>query len=151
MHALDREIDRLGQLIAQGEQIFMQWAKQKGINYNQFAILDALYRYQSCTQKQICEQWALPKQTVSTLCRQLQQQGDIVLQDSLEDKREKQMSLTAQGKDKIQALSEDFSQMQHQAFARLGTEKTEQTIANMRLLNQYFLEYIQQQNSEPSD
>lgn len=134
-------LDQLGKLIIQGEKFFIQWAKKQNIHYPIFVIYHALINYGSCTQKRISAEWGIPKQTLSTLCRQLEKNGDIQFKEG-EDRREKQMQLTAQGLKKAQPLFDDFTQRHQQAFAKLGKQKTEQTIKNMQLLNKYLKQYF---------
>ena len=71
------------------DQLYSHWARAQGINHHLLAIFSTLDVHGCCTQKQISEIWMLPKQTVSNLCRQLHDQGLIIIEPSDNDRREK--------------------------------------------------------------
>lgn len=117
-----QDLDRLGKLIAQEEQIFILWAKQQNIHYPTFIVYNALIQYRYCTQKRICQEWEIPKRTLSSLCQQLEQQGDILFKEG-EDKREKYMQLTKQSLSKAKPIVADFNYQHTQAFSKLRQTK----------------------------
>lgn len=79
-------IEALFGMVSQIETLYAQWAKAQGISYKVLAVIYSIHRYDGCTQKQVCDEWRFPKQTLSTVCKQLQEQGYIVFEQSLEDK-----------------------------------------------------------------
>ena len=88
------KIDELFSIFAQTAHIYHQWSRQNQIQYAELAVLYMLMRYQPCSQKHICQAWLLPKQTVSTVCKQFHAQGWLQFTPSAHDKREKIMTLT---------------------------------------------------------
>ncbi|WP_265778704.1 MarR family transcriptional regulator [Avibacterium sp. 21-599] len=48
-----------------------------GLGYNHFAVLHSLAvaENEQCTQKQICEEWLLPKQTLFNVCKEYKEKG----------------------------------------------------------------------------
>lgn len=78
----------MGERANRVNQIYAAWAKRHGMNYNILAVLYTTYNNDQCSQKFVCEEWCLPKQTVNTTCRDLIASGIITQVQSTEDKRE---------------------------------------------------------------
>jgi len=73
------------------------WCKKRGINYHELLIWYSLRDFGSCTQKQVCEQYLLPKQTIHNIVTELQEKGLIQLRSSPDNWREKMIVLTDLG------------------------------------------------------
>ena len=56
-------------------ELYGEWAKQHGMSYHAMITLYALNQDRKCTQKQIAEEWLIPKQTVNTVVKELERQG----------------------------------------------------------------------------
>lgn len=91
-------LDELGTRINLICNIFDRWIKQQDLHYNHFAVLYTLAAEGSCTQKHIGEEWSLPKQTVSGVCKILAEEGLIEWQEGERDKRERLLLLTEKGR-----------------------------------------------------
>ena len=87
--------------------LYRIWAKKHQLNYNALVILYTLNDYKKCTQKQICEWWALPKQTVHGILLDFEKKGYI--------------TITASTKNRLY-------QMEENAMHKLGEEKRKQLI-----------------------
>ena len=60
------QLQRYYLLWRESNAVYEEWAKEQGLSLNGLLILYSLYEGQEgCTQKQICRQWLIPKQTVS--------------------------------------------------------------------------------------
>ena len=57
--------------------LYERWARLHGLTYNSLTVLIAVAdrRRGTCTQKSICREWALPKQTVNTILKDFEKQG----------------------------------------------------------------------------
>lgn len=66
-------MDQLGIHIGRIDSAFDQWIHKQGLSYASFAVLYTLATAEggSCTQKRICEEWFLSKQTVFSICKGL--------------------------------------------------------------------------------
>ena len=53
-------------------ELYGEWAKQHGMSYHAMITLYALNQDRKCTQKQIAEEWLIPKQTVNTVVKELE-------------------------------------------------------------------------------
>ena len=90
----------LGKHISEIDEVLETWIKQKfSLNYNHFAVLYCLAGAENgqCTQKQICDEWYMPKQTVFNICKEFREKGWIEFYPSPTDKRERIMQLTNAG------------------------------------------------------
>ena len=123
--------DELGQHISEIDSAVNQWIKKLGLSYNHFAVLYYLANAQDgqCTQKHICDEWYLPKQTVFNICKEYKEKGWIEFSESAVDKREKMMRLTADGKAKAEPVWQATQQLADKTFAKLGEKKTAQLFA----------------------
>lgn len=109
-----------------------------------FIILYTLYYCESCTQKDICDVWNLAKQTVSTQCNKLLDQGQINIVQNSENRRQKILSLTAQGRACIRPLAEEMRRAETGAFATLGEDLGRQLIEGAERFYQAFADRIRQ-------
>ncbi|MDD6242816.1 MAG: helix-turn-helix domain-containing protein [Roseburia hominis] len=65
------------------------WAKAHGVNYHKTLILYSMRHNEECTQKQIRENYRLPKQTVNNIVTELRREGMITLVPAKDGGREK--------------------------------------------------------------
>lgn len=73
--------------------LYRIWAKKHQLNYNALVILYTLNDYKKCTQKQICEWWALPKQTVHGILLDFEKKDISLLQPVLKIKEKDSLHL----------------------------------------------------------
>lgn len=130
--------DLLGKHIAEMDDVLDRWIEKLGIGYNHFAVLYELSNAENgqCTQKQICEEWFLPKQTVFNVCKEYREKGWIVFSESENDKRERIMHLTEIGKEKAEPIYQATIRLFERTFTTFGKQKTTQLFALMNEFNQ---------------
>lgn len=136
--------DELGKHISEIDSAVNQWIKKLGLSYNHFAVLYSLANAPNgqCTQKQIGDEWYLPKQTVFNICKEYKEKGWIEFEISPNDKREKIMRLTADGKAQAEPVLQATQSISEQALAEFGKKKTMQLFALMREFSEIFQKYI---------
>ena len=136
--------DELGNRIGEIDDTINQWIKKLGLSYNHFAVLYSLANAPNgqCTQKQISDEWYLPKQTVFNICKEYKEKGWIEFEISPNDKREKIMRLTADGKAQAEPVLQATQSISEQALAEFGKKKTMQLFALMREFSEIFQKYI---------
>lgn len=113
----------IGERTNKTRQIYSNWAKSHGINYNIMAVLYTAYLNEDCSQKYICEEWCVPKQTVFSTCQDLIAKGVIELTESAGDKREKCISLTKKGKAFAEPLVRELLEVESRVLVRMGKEE----------------------------
>lgn len=108
--------------------LYRIWAKKHQLNYNALVILYTLNDYKECTQKQICDWWALPKQTVHGILLDFEKRGYITITTSIENKRERLIAFTESGEIFASSILDRLHQMEENAMNKLGEEKRKQLI-----------------------
>lgn len=108
--------------------LYRIWAKKNHLNYNALLVLYTLNDYKTCTQKQICEWWALPKQTVHGILMDFEEKKYITMSANAENKRERLVSLSEDGKKFVFPILEQLHKMEENAMEKMGSEKRNQLI-----------------------
>lgn len=103
--------------------LYRIWAKKHQLNYNTLVILYTLDDYKTCTQKQICDWWALPKQTVHGILLDFEKQGYITITTNTENKRERLVAFTEKGERFAASILSRLYKMEENAMEKLGDEQ----------------------------
>lgn len=120
--------------------LYRIWAKKNHINYNALLILYTLDDYEVCTQKQICEWWALPKQTVHGILLDFEKKNYITITDNVKNKRERLVAFTSEGRAYARSILEQLQKMEEQAMEKMGDEMRHQLIA----CNHAYFEFLKE-------
>lgn len=99
------------------------WCKEQGITYHELLICYSIRDFGVCTQKQICEQYLLPKQTIHNTIMDLQRRGLVELKTSETNWREKVITLTEQGKDYYESIMGPLGVFEEHAVLQMGEEQ----------------------------
>lgn len=109
--------------------LYSGWAKQHGLSYHTLFTLYAIYYGGgSCTQKQICEEWLIPKQTVSSILKALERRGYVRCEVQPEDRRNKNILLTPAGAAYAKTVLEELDKMEKRVARRLGKNTMQQIV-----------------------
>ena len=73
---------------------YAEYAKTSGVKENLLWVLYALNDGNKHSQKEICESWDLPRTTVNTIVKELEEEGYVVLSQIKGEKRELELALT---------------------------------------------------------
>lgn len=114
--------------------IYSAWSYKHGINYNEMLVLYTIREQGYCTQKQICDSYLLPRQTMNHVFMGLREQG--ILQYSKEHSigKEKAYTLSEQGKEYATPFLKSLDVVETRAIELLGEDKIE-------MLTRLLLEY----------
>ncbi len=106
--------------------IYSAWSYEHGISYNEMLVLYTVRERGYCTQKQICDNYLLPRQTMNHVFTVLRNQG--ILQYSKENSsgKEKAYILSEQGKKYAAPFLESLDAVESAAIALLGEDRLEQ-------------------------
>lgn len=99
-----------------------------GVNSYIFKVLHALVVSDLRTQKDIMQNYEMPKQTINNVILSLQKQGFVEVAISPNDKREKIINLTQSGKIYAQDFITQYTDFERQIYQRLGAKKLEKLI-----------------------
>ncbi len=118
----------LGERSNRVDHLYYKWAKAHGISYNVLAVLYVAYKDPESTQKVVCEEWALPKQTVNTLCKQLCEHGYLRILKSDHDGRETKLLLTKDGEELAKPIVEELIAIEAGILKAMGTKEAEKLL-----------------------
>ena len=95
--------------------LYYQAARKLGVKDNTLAIFYALDDGQSHSQKQLCEEWLIPKTTINTIVKELAAEGYLTLHIE-KHTREKTICLTPEGREYAAGLLKPLYQMEDEAI-----------------------------------
>lgn len=103
MTALQVSLDHQAKLLRQSwcelNFIIEEYAREIGLSYTSLHILSLIYTSDGpCTQKIICQQTYLPRQTVNSIITGFYKQGWVELREMPSDRRNKSILLTTEGR-----------------------------------------------------
>lgn len=111
---------------------YEDYAKSVDLNFTSLSILSALYETENCTQKMLCEQCFLPKQTVNTAVTAFYKKGWIRMQELPEDRRNKTIHFTEEGQREAKRIMQKVRESERQAMGGLSKEEREQLLSLTR-------------------
>lgn len=122
----------LGERSNRVDRLYYKWAKAHGFSYNVLAVLYVAYKDSNSSQKVVCEEWSLPKQTVNTVCKDLCSRGYLTLEKSESDGRETRLVLTEAGKKLAEPVVTELIHIETQILESMGADsvKTLLTLFN---------------------
>lgn len=88
--------------------IYNQYAESQNLTVNLIDTIDVIHDKQPCPQKDIQDALLLPKQTVSFLVKKLEKTGIVQMVQGEEDRRQRLVSLTKDGKKRAERIIRDF-------------------------------------------
>ena len=89
--------NRVNHAIIKCRGVYSQWAKVYGVSYNRMLVVYTIRDYGYCTQKQMCDQYLLPRQTINNIVAALCREGLLTEDPARRQGREKGYVLTAAG------------------------------------------------------
>lgn len=89
--------------------LYEKWAKKHGLSYYELLVILSLADKSACKQKDICQVWQLPKQTVHTILKAFVQHGWVELTPCEDDRRNKTIRLTPIGEKTSVQLPVNYS------------------------------------------
>lgn len=120
-----QQMDNIAVHITSITQLYHECAKLQGMSYNTLMVLGALRHKQNCTQKQIAQQWGLPKQSVNTIIKKLQAEQYVELLEG-RNKKEKLLIFTDKGNAYADKVLQPIMNMEERALQRMGEEDSRQ-------------------------
>ncbi len=97
--------------------IYTMGARKIGIKYNTLALFYALDDGLPHSQKEICEQWLIPKTTINTIVRECAEAGYVVL-DPAGQMKEKTIRITEKGREFAGPILNQFYEIERRAMEK---------------------------------
>lgn len=95
--------------------IYYKISRNIGIKENTLALFYALNDGRSHTQKEICDEWFIPRTTINTVVRECVKNGYVLLRKSSRAK-EKELILTPKGQKYVSELMEELFQLEEASY-----------------------------------
>ena len=105
--------------------IYSAWSYEHGISYNEMLVLYTIREQGYCTQKQICDNYLLPRQTMNHVFMGLRDQGVLQYSKALSTGKEKAYTLSEHGKEYAKPFLESLDNVESRAIELLGEDKIE--------------------------
>lgn len=109
----------LGQAIYRLDSFYDEFAKNSGVSPTVLWILYALNDGKKHTQRDICENWCLPKSTVNTAVSELKRDGYVELIPVKGTRREMTVLLTQNGTEYAENVLSELYEREQTAFSQL--------------------------------
>ena len=130
----------LGKLVDRIDGAYDAYARAAGVrSRNLFWILYALSDGKGHSQKQISEDWAIPRSTANTIVKELESEGHIMLSQIKGTRRELLISLTPSGKEYAGRILSDLFAREGEVFSEL--EDPEGLITALRVYIRLLVQY----------
>ena len=113
---------------------YSAWAKSHGISYNKMLVIFTAMENGFCTQKNICESYLLPKQTINHVFVTMINEGELIEYPEKNVGKEKAYRLTEKGIEITTPLLNSVRTIEERAALNMGLKKLE-------LLNGLITEY----------
>lgn len=131
--------DDVNRAIIKFRGIYSEWSSRHNISYNEMLVLYTIRENGFCTQKQICDNYLLPKQTMNNVIAGLRKDGVLEYNDAHSKGHEKAFILTPKGKEYAAPFLESLDTVESRALELLGEDK-------LQALTGLLLEYDQALN-----
>lgn len=128
-----KQAKRIGKNLCAIDGIYWKISKLSGLKENLFWLLYALDDDEVHTQKQICNDWLLPKTTINTLIKECEAAGYITLQALPGRKRELQICLTEKGSSFAEQTLKTVYKIEHKAITAVLKKSTSSFITDLEL------------------
>lgn len=115
--------NRVNHAIIKCRGVYSQWAKRMGVNYNRMLVFYTIRDYGYCTQKQMCDQYLLPRQTMNNIVTALCREGLLTEDPARRQGREKVYILTEAGADYSARHLASLNAVEERAAQIFGTER----------------------------
>lgn len=122
----------VNQAIIKFRGIYSMWSSTHNISYHEMLVLYTIRENGFCTQKQICDSYFLPKQTINNVITSLKKEGILLHDEGYSKGREKAFILSDKGKDYAAPFLESLDTVENRALELLGKGKL-QTLTNLLL------------------
>lgn len=127
-------INDINRAIIKFRGIYSTWSAVHGISYHEMLVIYTIREYGFCTQKQICDSYLLPRQTMNNVITGMRKNDLLEYSGEHSIGREKAFVLSVKGKEYAAPLLASLDAVESSALEQLGSEK-------LSMLTHLLLEY----------
>ena len=132
---IQRMIKDVNRAVIQFRGIYSAWSKNHNISYNEMLVLYTIRDEGFCTQKQICDSYLLPRQTMNNVFLKMRREGIIEVDNACGVGKEKAFVLTEKGKIYSAPFLNSMNRVELHAADIMGEEKIRQMTALVQEFN----------------
>ena len=147
----ERAIHEFNKLYYKINGLYVRFENTKGFNSSLYKVLHALYISDLRTQKDIMQNYEMPKQTINNVIVHLQKQDFVEILASQNDKRERVLNLTKMGVEYAKAFIADYTAFERKVYQKLGVRKFGKLIAIYADFEKAFNEILNEEFSNRKD
>lgn len=115
--------DQINRGIIKFRGVYSAWAKKHGISYNEMLVLYTIRDNHYCTQKQVCDSYLLPPQTMNHVFAKMCADDIIEISSKYGKGKEKAFVLTEYGKAYAAPFIDSLNNVEERAIELMGKEK----------------------------
>ena len=120
---------RYNELWRETSALYEAWARQNGLSYHELLVVLSIAQARGpCTQKTICAQWAVPKQTVHSVLQGFLARGLV------------RLCPAPQGRAFFESTAQKLDAHEAAVWRRMGAQQSEALLACTSLYNRFFRE-----------
>ncbi len=123
---------------------YSAWSSAHEISYNEMLVLYTIREKGFCTQKQVCDSYLLPRQTMNSVIAGMRKAGHLMICKEKCVGREKSFVLTEQGMTYAAPFLDSLNRMETRAVTLLGEEKLAELTALMLEYDQALSQAIEE-------
>lgn len=127
-------LDEFNRAIIKFRGVYSEWSRTHDIGYNEMLVLYTIRDNGYCTQKQICDNYLLPRQTINNVFTRMKKEGILVQKKREGTGREKVFVLSQKGEAYAKGFLDSLNAVEEQAVKLMGEEKID---AMTRLVLEY--------------
>lgn len=140
---IKNQADLLSERFQSIDNLYDDYAKSVGLTYMSLLILEIIFATpENCTQKLICQQTRLPKQSVNTVIKSFLDQGYIDLKEDPSDRRNKKIRLSEAGRTYAEQIIETMWNAEQLAMEKMTVEQRNMLVELIGLYEKNFKHYI---------
>lgn len=135
---IDEQIQRFCGGLHGMNSVYEEYARSVNTSYTTLYILTLITQMEECTQKAICEETFLPKQTVNNVVTAFYRQGLVELRELPADRRTKTIHLTKAGREYADQIIPPIHRAEREAMAGLTEAQRAALIEGTRIYSGIF-------------
>lgn len=134
------QLREINTIFKETDAVYSKLARRSGLSDCAFWLMYSIREANGrCTQRELCDQWIMSKQTVNSALKGLEKNGYITLTSSEIDKRSKYITLTDKGIHFSEENIDIVFELEQLAFQKMSIAERAAMIENTRKYQELFL------------
>ncbi len=137
-----QKMNDMNHAIIQFRGFYSSWAKRHHISYQELLVLYSIRDKGCCSQRQIAQNYLLPRQTVHHTISSMREEGTLVVDELLSNGKEKVCVLTEKGHEKYDHILLELSKLEENVISSLGEKEVEEIIKLLKKLDSALIQAL---------